>query len=115
VIPWNEIGKTWLVEDDFTAITQHIADLSDPAAFEKYSDLLREADLLFVDAPKDGKFEPAFLANLNRAQTKDGLLAVFDDIRTPNMLASWDQIDRPKLDLVSFGHWSGTGLVDWTK
>jgi len=21
--------------------------------------------------------------------------------------------DKPKLDMTSFGHWSGTGLVDW--
>ena len=23
------------------------------------------------------------------------------------------EIARPKLDLTSFGHWSGTGLVEW--
>jgi hypothetical protein len=39
---------------------------------------------------------------------------VFDDIRIWNMLRIWREIVRPKLDLTSFGHWTGTGIVDWT-
>lgn len=42
-------------------------------------------------------------------------ILVFDDIRAWNMLAIWREIRMPKLDLTSFGHWSGTGLVDWTE
>ena len=38
---------------------------------------------------------------------------VFDDIRLWNMLRIWHGIRRPKLDMVSFGHWSGTGWFDW--
>ncbi len=38
---------------------------------------------------------------------------MFDDIRVWNMLEIWRGIRRPKLDLTSFGHWSGTGLVDY--
>jgi len=41
------------------------------------------------------------------------LLLVMDDIRFWNMLAIWQDIARPKLDLTSFSHWSGTGLVEW--
>lgn len=41
------------------------------------------------------------------------LADLFDDIRVWNMLAIWRGIRRPKLDLTSFGHWSGTGLVDY--
>jgi hypothetical protein len=40
-------------------------------------------------------------------------VVMFDDIRLWNMLPFWQEIDRPKLDLTSFGHWSGTGLVDY--
>jgi hypothetical protein len=29
------------------------------------------------------------------------------------MLDIWYNLDKPKLDLTSFGHWSGTGLVEW--
>jgi hypothetical protein len=28
------------------------------------------------------------------------------------MVNLWRRIDSPKIDLTSFGHWSGTGLVD---
>jgi hypothetical protein len=35
-----------------------------------------------------------------------------DDIRFVNMVDNWNAIASPKLDLTSFGHWSGTGLVD---
>ena len=38
---------------------------------------------------------------------------MFDDIRLLNMIEQWRALPRPKLDLTSFGHWSGTGLVDW--
>jgi len=38
---------------------------------------------------------------------------LFDDIRLWNMLDIWRSIDFPKLDLTSFGHWSGTGVVQW--
>jgi hypothetical protein len=30
-----------------------------------------------------------------------------------NMIGIWRGIRHPKLDLTSFGHWSGTGLVEW--
>lgn len=45
---------------------------------------------------------------------KTAPIVMFDDIRLWNMLAIWWRLDRPKLDLTSFWHWSGTGLVDWT-
>jgi hypothetical protein len=38
---------------------------------------------------------------------------MFDDIHLWNTLGTWRRISRPKLGLTSFGHWSGTGLVDW--
>jgi len=66
-----------------------------------------------VDAPKDGIFELKFLENLSTILLPPNALVVFDDIRLWNMLKIWREIKRPKLDLTSFGHWTGTGLVDW--
>jgi predicted O-methyltransferase YrrM len=115
VIPWDNISETWFGKMDFDGgrVVQHIADLAGPENMQKYADLFGNADLVFVDAPKDGTFEPAFIRNLAQIQTKKDLLVVFDDIRLLNMLLPWREISRPKLDLVSFGHWTGTGLVDW--
>ena len=30
------------------------------------------------------------------------------------MLRTWRGIERPKFDATSFGHFTGTGLVDWS-
>jgi hypothetical protein len=38
---------------------------------------------------------------------------MFDGIRVLNMIGIWRRLARPKMDLTSFGHWSGTGLADW--
>jgi hypothetical protein len=44
---------------------------------------------------------------------KDNAILIFDDIRVWNMLEFWREIRMPKLDLTSFGHFSGTGVVQW--
>jgi hypothetical protein len=76
--------------------------------------LLEEADFIFIDAAKDGVMEQRFIDNLKPLGFRNAPIVMFDDIRVWNMLKIWRQLDRPKLDLTSFGHWSGTGLVDWT-
>jgi hypothetical protein len=39
-------------------------------------------------------------------------LLIVDDIQFVNMIDFWRSISSPKLDVSSFGHWSGTGIVD---
>jgi len=66
--------------------------------------------LIFVDGPKDGRFEPAFLELLVRTGRKTRALLVLDDIRLWNMLRVWAELPLTKLDMTSFGQWSGTGI-----
>jgi predicted O-methyltransferase YrrM len=114
IIPWRDFTGTWLTEEDFREkIIQHIADVSEPAVMNTHRHIFEDADLIFVDGPKDGIFEPRFLSALDNLQTKKELLVMFDDTRLPNFIPAWRHIARPKIDLTSFGHWSGTGLVDW--
>jgi predicted O-methyltransferase YrrM len=115
IIPWKKIPDTCLRDMDFADghLRQVIADLADPVQFQAHAPLLAKADLLFVDGPKDNKFEPAFAANLNTIAFEKAPWVVFDDIRDRNMLRFWRELDKPKLDLSSFGHWTGTGLVRW--
>jgi len=87
--------------------------LSDRAFFDSFKPRIEECDLLFIDGPKDIVFERALLRFLEGCSFPAKALVVLDDIRRWNMLAIWREIRRPKLDLTSFGHWSGTGLVDW--
>ncbi|MCL4788061.1 MAG: methyltransferase [Verrucomicrobia bacterium] len=115
IIPWPEIKDSALRPSDFEdgRLRQVIGDLSVPTFFSSFANTLAGTDLLFVDAPKDGRFERTLLQHLATIQLPRQALVAFDDIRQWNMLAIWREIARPKLDLTSFGHWTGTGLIDW--
>ena len=115
LIPWDDFPDTCLAKGDFGdgRLRQIIGDGADPAAFDRHAELFAAAELLFVDGPKDRVFEPAFAANLDRLPAGRPRWVLFDDIRDLNMLQFWRDIRHPKLDLSSFGHWTGTGLVLW--
>ncbi len=114
VIPWNEFPNTILKTADFDGqLVQHLDDTTEINAFKKHQALFESADLIFMDALKDGVQEYQFLKNFSTIAFKNKCLFVFDDIRLWNMLDIWFHMDKPKLDLTSFGHWSGTGLVEW--
>ena len=114
VIPWNGFEDTILDAGDFDdRLIQCLDDITNKEAFEKNRSMLENADLIFMDALKDGIQEYQFLENLATVNFKNKCHFIFDDIRLWNMLDIWFNMDRPKLDLTSFGHWSGTGLVEW--
>jgi len=115
LIPWGQFSKTHLKKDDFAdgRFEQIVEDLGDRAIAEKHGNLLREADLIIIDAAKDGRLEKNLLANFAAVGLKTGALLVFDDVRFWDMLSIWREIRHPKLDLTSLGHWTGTGLIDW--
>jgi predicted O-methyltransferase YrrM len=116
IVPWTEIPECLLRAEDFQdgRLLQVIADVGDRREAECHADLISSADLLFVDAAKDGALERRILANFEAIGLKDGVIVVFDDIRVWNMLDIWREITRPKLDVTSLGHYSGTGLIDWS-
>ena len=94
-------------------LNQVIGDLSIAAVMDAHRDLLQDADLIFVDGPKDGIFEDNWIAGIREISLPKKPLMIFDDIRVWNMLKTWREIEKPKLDMTSFGHWSGTGFVSW--
>ncbi|KAF1069448.1 class I SAM-dependent methyltransferase [Variovorax sp.] len=112
---WHGFEQTWLAPGDFEQgrVRQVLHDISAPGGIEAHRALFEAADLVFVDGPKDGHTEARMLDNLATLSLPAHALVVFDDIRVMNMVATWRRIARPKLDLTSFGHWSGTGLIDW--
>lgn len=115
VIPYERIPGHVLNREDFASgqLEQRIADLTDPAVAEAHRALFESADLIFVDAAKDGRMEQTFLDWFGRLKFQRTPIIVFDDIRVWNMVGIWRGVTRPKLDLTSFGHFSGTGLIDW--
>jgi predicted O-methyltransferase YrrM len=112
VVPWATIPDSALLPEDLTdgRLVLEIGDLSDPRCFDEHADLLARTSLIFIDGPKDGAFETDFFRRLRGIDRVDPCFVVFDDIRLWNMLAFWRSIEETKLDLTSFGHWSGTGL-----
>ena len=113
IVPWNNF-VSHLDKSMFSSgrIEQHLSDLSNSAEFSKHFHLLNSADLIFLDAPKDGVFEYRFIELLKQLDPRPNRLLIVDDIRFVNMINFWRNIQSPKLDITSFGHWSGTGLVD---
>jgi predicted O-methyltransferase YrrM len=95
-------------------LEQRLDDLSTPEGLSANADLLKRADFIFIDSKHDGDQERAFLRGFEEVGLDNSPLLAFDDIRHWQMLAFWREIERPKLDLTSFGHWTGTGLVDWS-
>jgi predicted O-methyltransferase YrrM len=115
IAPWRDFADTWFTDADFSSerIRQEIADIAKPDGILPYRELFEEADFIFIDGPKDGVTEPKFIQVLASLELRRNPIVMFDDVRVLNMIEIWRRLDRPKLDLTSFGHWTGSGLVDW--
>jgi predicted O-methyltransferase YrrM len=107
----------WVLRDaDFAdkRLEYHIGNLADWPTCEKHRELLESADFLFIDGPKDHVTEFKFIENFRRLTFRNKPILFFDDTRLWSMLKFWRTLAMPKLDLTSFGHWSGSGLAEWT-
>lgn len=112
IVPWVEVPNTLLRQEDFDdQFIQYVEDLSDPSKMEEYEAILQDASLIFIDVTHDGDLEEKILNNLKKVKFGHPVYVLFDDIRVWTMLKMWREIALPKIDLTSFGHWSGTGLV----
>lgn len=95
----------------FQNVTQVIGDLIVEETWNQYLSLFSQADLVFMDGPKDGMFEPAMVPKIVEAM-RPGSILLLDDIRFAGMQKLWTHgIPYPRIDLGSFGHFSGTGVV----
>jgi len=112
---WKEDTQSHLEEGDFTdgTLIQYTDDLRDPKIIDKHRSILERSEIIFIDAAKDGSMEQILMNNLRTISFKQKVLFVFDDIRLWNMLGIWRNISVPKMDMTSFGSWSGTGFVEW--
>ena len=102
------VQQSWVNNGRFV---QYISDLSDPYQFEKYLNVLADSPLIFLDAPKDGVFEQAFLSHLFSSDRITQKYILIDDINVSTMVSLWNSIPYEKIDLSFIGHWSGTGLI----
>ena len=115
LIHYEDISDTLLRAEDFKTnkLIQHLDNLAEENALEKHRRLLESTDFLFIDGPKDGTTEPRLIKNLDKIKFENPPIVVFDDIHNYKMLQLWDELPYPKFDMTSFGHWNGTGIVQW--
>ena len=115
LIGWKDYPGTYLDEEDFNdrKLVQYTDDLRDAKIMYRHRSILERSELIFIDAAKDGTMEQTLMDNLSNISFKQKVLLVFDDTRLWNMLKIWRNIQRPKMDMTSFGSWTGTGFVEW--
>ena len=90
---------------------QVVGDLMNEEVWTENGELFTSADLVFVDGPKDGVFESVVVPRILETM-QPGALMILDDIRFAGMQSLWRSgINYPRIDLGSFGHFSGTGVV----
>jgi predicted O-methyltransferase YrrM len=113
IFPWGDIPGTLLTAEDFGSdeLEQRIGDLGQDAYFSDQRTTLLSAELIFVDGPKDGRFEPIFFSRLFDLLAGSRHVVAADDIHFLNMVQTWNGLKVDKLDITSLGHWSGTGLM----
>lgn len=117
VTAWDEFPTTFLQESDFVSnggrLTQYLENLQHADVFNKHKELLINADFIMCDGPKDGVFEESFISKLaSLSFPNKPRFLLLDDIRFTTEMPLWRRIQSPKIDLTSFGHFSGTGLVN---
>jgi predicted O-methyltransferase YrrM len=115
IVPWDSVENSVLRETNFgKRLRQFTEDITTDGGWARHIELFRTADLIFVDTAHTGEQERLILGRLEETDFESGPIVVFDDIRMHAMLQFWRDITRPKLDVTSIGHWSGTGLVDFS-
>jgi predicted O-methyltransferase YrrM len=111
IVPLAQIGNAYTnLLGDNPNMTQEIGDLANPDFYGTQKSKIHEADLVIIDGPKDGVFEYKVVPKVIQ-DMKSGSLLVLDDIRFSNMKDLWMGIGQPRIDVGSFAHSSGTGIV----
>ena len=117
LIDWKEFDS-YLEDKDFSTgrVEQKLVNLIVKNNFVDNEHHFINSDLIFLDAPKDGVFEDAFIEILSKVNfIKKTRYLIVDDIRYHEMFNFWRRIDSPKIDATAFGSWCGTGIVDISK
>lgn len=108
----NFLGKP--IEDGFPieVVTQNILKVRED---EELIENIKKSALILLDITHNAKDEQDFYEFLLDIDYKGILIA--DDIylkRNGDMEGWWNSIKETKYDLTEYGHWSGTGIVDFS-
>ena len=111
-MPLDQIDNSYhALESDFKNVEQRIGNLQDVKFWEQEQMVFSKADLVFIDGPKNYYFEKEIIPKVISTMRKGSFL-VLDDIRFNNMSEIWSAIDKPRIDIGCFAHYSGTGFIE---
>ncbi len=80
--------------------------------FTRYLDLILASPLIYLDIAHDGIWERKLFNLLTKHKYKG--IMICDDINDfPELKKFWDEIEIKKYNITKYGHFSGTGLVDF--
>ena len=117
ICDWDKVSAgTHLTRDDFRSerIKQYNCDLSKDNAWSEHKKAFENSQFIMLDGPKDDTFETFMLNCIATCEFQETTYLFMDDIKFQNQLGNWRNIQSPKIDLTSFGHFSGSGLVNIT-
>lgn len=97
---WQQVSNIKYIHDDIV----------DWLRTDEAADMVKVAPLIMLDLTRDGWTERAVYAQLERLGFV-GILLLDDINLNDQMRRFWDDVSRPKLDLSSIGHHTGTGAV----
>jgi len=74
--------------------------------------IVKDTDLVFIDIDHTGYTEHIMIDELEKIGYKG--LVILDDIKiNEGMVNFWNSITQEKFDISAYGHWSGTGIVNF--
>lgn len=115
ISPYHNTKYPLLCENDFAdnRLEQIIGDPGDEVFYKLQIEFFKQAELIFIDAKKDNITEQRFINNFKKTEFINNPLMIWDDIKAIPEI--WRNFTYPKLDLTSFGHFTGTGILLWEK
>jgi hypothetical protein len=111
--PFNQVISYDLVDCRELGAPEALTNIEFQVGDVCQDDRLADAKLVMLDTNHDGGFERRFYGHLKQIGFK-GLLFLDDIHLNEAMQAFWADIDLPKADITDLGHWSGSGLVDFS-
>ncbi len=89
---------------------QHVVNLTINEEFNRYSEILNRADIIFVDADHTGFTENKLFSLFSQLDIDSKKLFIWDDIYLSSMVSFWNNLQFDKIDVSPLGHYSGTGI-----
>jgi tRNA G37 N-methylase Trm5 len=97
------------ITENYKNVTKKILDIN-----LETDEILESAKIILLDIdPHNGTMEKIFYDKL--LSTKFNGFLICDDINlNGGMINFWNSIDKEKYDISEIGHWSGTGIVNFS-